>query len=82
LSYFSELVVTPPDVNPPDTETAEDDVHVDLEFLDEPDDPARAEEPALLPFPRLMYPDEEDPYHFREPGKPGATLTNEKLSNL
>ena len=72
MSYFSELVVIP-QVNPPDTETAEDDVHADLDFLD---DPARAEEAGL---PRMMYPDndpEQDPYHFKEPGKVFNTPTH------
>ena len=38
----------------------DEDMLVKLEFLD---DPARTEEAGLLPLPRMMYPDEEDPYH-------------------
>ena len=48
MSYFSDLVAVPQRVLP-DTETAEDTVHTDLEFLDDPD---RAEEDAV---PRVMY---------------------------
>ena len=38
----------------------DEDMLVKLEFLD---DPARTEEAGLLPLPRMMYPDEDDPYH-------------------
>ena len=37
----------------------DEDMLVKLEFLD---DPARTEEAGLLPLPRMMYPDEEDPH--------------------
>ena len=77
MSYFSELV-TIPQVNPPDTETAEDDVRADLDFLDARlDDPARAEQAGI---PSQMIPDkdlpEDDPYHFKEPGKVFNTPTH------
>lgn len=65
LSYFSDLVAVPQRVLP-DTETAEDTVHTDLEFLDDPD---RAEEDAV---PRVMYKpnsDEEEAAYNFEPGK-------------
>ena len=43
LSYFSDIVPVPQQI-PPDTDTAEDMLHNDLEFLD---DPSHAEEDGV-----------------------------------
>ena len=48
LSYFSDIVKVPQQL-PPDTETAEDPVNNDLDFLE---DPSRAEEDGA---PAAMY---------------------------
>ena len=67
LSYFSDIVPVPQQV-PPDTDTVEELVHNDLEFLD---DPSRAEEdgaPAAV-YEKPMSDEEEDgAFKFDPPG--------------
>ena len=53
LSYFSDIVPVPQQI-PPDTDTAEDMLHNDLEFLD---DPSHAEEDGI---PAAVYDKQSD----------------------
>ena len=71
LSYFSDIVPVPQQI-PPDTDTAVDPVHNDLEFLD---DPSHAEEdgiPAAV-YDKPMSDEEEEDGVFKF-GPPGIVF--------